>query len=117
MKTIYVPVLLAIALFATNAFGARISDIPGDGVITCGPDASFQPICPGGVGTVSLSGGQLTGSVQQGGSTLGFGLAQSPALLTFTVNPPAANNPKDYNPLWVGPLGLNPDFHPTAAHV
>ncbi len=95
----------------------KSGDIPGDGVITCGPNANFQPVCPGGVGTVSLQSGQLTGSLQQGGSTLGFTLTQSPAVLSFTVTPPGASNPADYNPQWLGPLGLNPDFHPTANHV
>jgi hypothetical protein len=53
-KIILVSILIGTGLCATNALGARIkfSDIPGDGVITCGPDAGFQPVCPGGVGTV-----------------------------------------------------------------
>jgi hypothetical protein len=118
-KIILVSILIGAGLCATNALGARIkfSDIPGDGVITCGPEASFQPVCPGGVGTVSLLSGQLTGSLQQGGAILGFSLTQSPAVLSFTVDPAALNNPPDYDPLWLGPLGLNPEFRPTADHV
>lgn len=117
MKRIFL-VLAVSGLCTTAVLGSRrISDIPGDGVITCGPDTSFQPVCPGGVGTVSLLSGQLTGTLTQSASTLGFTLSQSSAVLQFTVDPPGSQNPPNYNPLWMGPLGLNPDFHPTADHV
>ncbi|MBV8073010.1 MAG: hypothetical protein JO270_24130, partial [Acidobacteriaceae bacterium] len=107
--------LLVVGHLRVNA--AFFTDIPGDGVIPCGPNSNFQPICPGGVGTVSISSGTLTGTLQQGGSTLGIGLGQTPAFLTFTTNPANPNNPSDYNPQWVGPLGLNPEFQPSASHV
>src|SRR3954447_25419900 len=93
------------------------SDIPGDGVITCGPKVSFQPVCPGGVGTVNVLSGALTGVLQQGGSTIGIDLAQTATLLRFAVTPPNPNNPPGYNPQWLGPLGLNPRFQPSASNV
>src|SRR3982750_2218291 len=100
MKSIYLVFsLLAIGHLRAHA-DEFFTDIPGDGVITCGPNASFQPLCPGGAGTVSIPSGTLTGALQQGGSTLSIDLAQTAAFLTFTATPPNPNNPPDYNPQW-----------------
>jgi hypothetical protein len=117
MKNIYLVLsLLAIGHLPAHA-DEFFSDIPGDGVITCGPNTNFQPLCPGGVGTVSIASGALTGSLREGGSIFGIDLAQTAALLTFTAAPPNPNNPSNYNPQWLGPLGLNPRFQPSASHV
>ena len=116
MRTISFIVFLLV-IGNLRAGGQSFTDIPGDGVIPCGPNNNFQPVCPGGVGTVSISSGTLTGVLQQGGSTLGIGLGQTPEFLTFTTTPPNPNNPPNYNPQWVGPLGLNPEFQPNASHV
>jgi len=91
--------------------------MPGDGVITCGPTSAFDPMCTGGVGTVTFSSGTLTGVLQEGGSEFGINLLPANAFLTFSTTPPGANNPPNYNPAWVGPLGLNPRFQPSADHV
>jgi hypothetical protein len=113
MKSIYLVFsLLAIGHLSAHA-AEFFSDIPGDGIIPCGPNASFQPLCPGGVGTVNI----LSGALQEGGSTLGIDLAQTATLLRFAVTPPNPNNPPDYNPQWLGPLGLNPRFQPSASNV
>jgi hypothetical protein len=48
---------------------------------------------------------------------LGIDLSAVDAILTFTTTPAGANNPTNYNPAWVGPLGLNPLFQPSADHV
>ena len=110
--------VLAVGLCPAHVFATRLAfDIPGDGVITCGPNSSFQPVCPGGVGSVSASFGKLTGSLRQGGSDLGIDLGQNRTLLTFNVEPPGSNNPPGYDPQLVGPLGLNPLFQPSATHV
>ena len=66
---------------------------------------------------MNIASGTLAGALQQGGSTLGIDLAQAAAFLTFTVSPPNPNNPSNYNPQWLGPLGLNPRFQPSAANV
>jgi len=117
MKRIYL-ILPLLAVIHLPAYTAELfSDIPGDGVITCGPNASFQPVCPGGVGAVNMMSGPLTGALRQGGSTLGIDLAQAPEFLSFRTSPPNPNNPLDYNPLWAGPLGLNPRFQPSATNV
>jgi hypothetical protein len=100
-----------------SAHAAEFTDIPGDGIITCGPNASFQPLCPGGVGTASFSSGALTGALQERASTLGVDLGQTAAFLTFAVIPANPNNPPDYNPQWLGPLGLNPRFQPSGSNV
>jgi hypothetical protein len=118
MKTIFLVLAsLAIQCLPANAARSRHSDIPGDGVINCGPNASFQPICPGGVGSVSLSSGALTGVLHQGGSTLGINLSSTAAVLTFAATPANPNNPSGYNSDWTGPLGLNPLFQPSASNV
>src|SRR5947209_12871691 len=65
----------------------------------------------------TIAAGALAGSLQEGGSTLGIGLAQTPIFLTFGATPLNLNNPPDYNPQWLGPLGLNPRFQPSASHV
>jgi hypothetical protein len=93
------------------------SDIPGDGVVPCGPNTSFNPICPGGVGSVSLLPGTPVGQLQQGASTLNITVSDLPVYLRFTATPANPGNPSDYNPGWTGPLGLNPQFQPTAQHV
>jgi hypothetical protein len=117
MKSIYLVFsLLAIGHLSAHA-AEFFSDIPGDGIITCGPNASFQPLCPGGVGTVSIPSGAPIGALQQGGSTFGIDLAQTATFLTFAVTPPNPNNPPNYNPQWLGPLGLNPRFQPSASNV
>ena len=66
---------------------------------------------------MSPSSGTLTGTLQQGGSVLGIDLSAGNAILTFTTTPAGANNPPNYNPAWVGPLGLSPLFQPSANHV
>src|SRR3954469_13845431 len=111
-------VLLALAVGCLPGHSAEFSsDIPGDGIITCGPNLNFQPRCPGGVGTVTFSSGTITGLLQNGGSSIGIDLAQTTAFLSFAVTPSNPNNPPDYNPQWLGPLGLNPRFQPSAANV
>jgi hypothetical protein len=116
VKTIcWVVSLLVIGCAPAHA--AEFTDIPGDGIITCGPGASFQPLCPGGVGTAISSSGALTGALQERGSTLGIDLAQTAAFLTFAVTPANPNNPPGYNPQWLGPLGLNPSFQPNSSNV
>jgi hypothetical protein len=117
MKSIYLVLLLLVTGHLPAHAEEFFSDIPGDGVITCGPNTNFQLLCPGGVGTVSIASGALTGSLQQGGSTFGLDLTRAAALLTFAVTPPNPNNPPDYNPQWLGPLGLNPRFQPNASNV
>src|SRR3954451_10170900 len=117
MKIVYV-IFLGLAVECLPVYPDEFfSDIPGDGVITCGPNVSFQPVCPGGVGTVNVLSGALTGVLQQGGSTIGIDLARTAAFLSFAATPPNPNNPPDYNPQWLGPLGLNPRFQPSASNV
>jgi hypothetical protein len=118
MKKVCLALLfVTVECLPTYAARSRKSDIPGDGVITCGPTSAFDPTCTGGVGTVSLSAGTLTGTLQQGGSEFGIDLLRANAFLTFTTTAAGANNPPNYNPAWVGPLGLNPRFQPSADHV
>jgi hypothetical protein len=116
-RTYLILSLFAVVCLRADAARVRRSDIPGDGVIPCGPTAPFDPLCPGGVGSVSLSSGALTGVLQQGGSTFGINLTPAATVLTFTTTPANPNSPPNYNPEWSGPLGLNPFFQPTASHV
>jgi hypothetical protein len=83
-------------------------DIPGDGTVTC-PDG-----CPPlSVGTVTSSGGLVSGILTAGGSSLGLTVAQDPVFLLFSGGTPGIFINSDGTPQNVtGPLGRNPDFTP-----
>jgi len=117
MKCLCSAIFFLAATYSAAYAAEFFSDIPGDGVITCGPNAGFQPVCPGGVGTVNITSGVLTGVLREGGSSLGINLADTAAFLTFAAIPSNPNNPPNYNPEWLGPLGLNPRFQPSASNV
>jgi hypothetical protein len=90
------------ALFFQPAVRAAIfgDDVPGDGGRACTDAATCPPL--GYVGTVSASGGLLSGSLSAGQSVLNLGLGSNPALITFTG--------LDETGL-LGPLGRNPLYY------
>ena len=93
------------------AAASRIADIPGNGVPPCGYSGGVA--CPSGVGSVTVSSGILTGTLQQGGSNLGIQLGQQDAFLTFTTNPSVPSSSSNI----VGPLGFNPQFSTDSASI
>jgi hypothetical protein len=102
-------VVTAATLLATHIGMGALSDIPGEGSVTC-PNGC-PPLAVGNV--TSSPAGLLSGSLTTGSSSLALGLAQSSVFLVFSGGTPGVFTNQLNDPQRVtGPLGVNPLFQP-----